>query len=62
VENLARQLRRNPFRTFVHSASAMDHVIRRAGLELVSRSCTWTWCADVWSFAPRRLTFLPPGP
>ena len=48
VENLARHLRRNPFRTFVHSASAMDHVIRRAGLELVSRSCTWTWCADVY--------------
>ena len=48
VENLARQLRRNPFRTFVHSASAMEHVIRRAGLELVSRTCTWTWCADVY--------------
>ena len=48
VENLARQLRRNPFRTFVHSASAMDHVSRRAGLELVCRSCTWTWCADVY--------------
>ena len=48
VQNLARQLRRNPFRTFVHSVSAMDNVIRRAGLELVSRSCTWTWCADVY--------------
>ncbi len=48
VENLARQLRRNPFRTFVHSASAMEHVILRAGLELVSRSCTRSWCADVY--------------
>ena len=48
VQNLARQVRRNPFRTFVHSASAMDHVIRRAGFELVSRSCTRTWCADVY--------------
>ena len=48
LQNLGRQLRRNPFRTFVHSASAMDHVIRRAGLELVSRSSTWTWCADVY--------------
>ena len=48
VQNLARQVRRNPFRTFVHSASAMDHVIRRTGLELVSRSCTCTWCADVY--------------
>ena len=51
VQNLGRQLRRNPFRTFVHSASAMDHVIRRAGLELLSRSCTWTWCADVYRHA-----------
>jgi SAM-dependent methyltransferase len=48
VENLARQLRRNPFRTFVHSAAAMEHVIRRAGFELVSHSCTRTWCADVY--------------
>ena len=51
VQNLGRQLRRNPFRTFVHSASAMDQVIRRAGLELLSRSCTWTWCADVYRHA-----------
>lgn len=48
VQNLARHLRRNPFRTFVHSASAMEHVIRRSGLELVSRGCTRTWCADVY--------------
>jgi SAM-dependent methyltransferase len=48
VENLARQLRGNPFRTFVHSAAAMERVIRRAGFELVSHSCTRTWCADVY--------------
>jgi len=48
LENFVRQLCRNPFRTFVHSVSAMDDVIRRAGLELVSHSCTWTWCADVY--------------
>ena len=48
VENLARHLRGNPFRTFVHSASAMEHVIRRAGFELVGRSSTRTWRADVW--------------
>ncbi len=48
VDNLARQVRRNPFRTFVHSAAAMEHVIRRGGFELVSRSHTWTWCADVY--------------
>jgi SAM-dependent methyltransferase len=48
MQNLARQLCRNPFRTFVHSASAVEHVIRQAGFELVSRSCTRTWCADVY--------------
>jgi magnesium-protoporphyrin O-methyltransferase len=48
LQNLARKLRRNPFRTFVHSASAMDHVIRRAGFELISRDCTRMWCADVY--------------
>ena len=48
VQNLLRQLRRNPFRTFVHPASAMDHVISRYGLELLSHSYTWTWCADVY--------------
>jgi ubiquinone/menaquinone biosynthesis C-methylase UbiE len=48
LQNLARRLTRNPFRTFVHSASAVEHVIRRAGFELVSRSCTRTWCADVY--------------
>jgi SAM-dependent methyltransferase len=48
VQNLARQLRRNPFRTFVHSASGMEHMIGRAGFELVSRICTRTWCGDVY--------------
>ena len=48
LQNFARQLRRNPFRTFVHSASAVEHVIRRAGFELISRTCTGTWCADVY--------------
>jgi SAM-dependent methyltransferase len=48
LQNVARQLRRNPFRTFVHSASAVEHVIRRAGFEVVSRTCTRTWCADVY--------------
>jgi magnesium-protoporphyrin O-methyltransferase len=48
LQNVARELCRNPFRTFVHSASAVDHVIRRTGFELVSRSSTRTWCADVY--------------
>jgi SAM-dependent methyltransferase len=48
LQNAARQLCRNPFRAFVHSASAMEHVIRGAGFEMVSRSCTRMWCADVY--------------
>jgi magnesium-protoporphyrin O-methyltransferase len=48
LQNLTRRLTRNPFRTFVHSASAVEHVIGRAGFGLVSRSCTRTWCADVY--------------
>jgi hypothetical protein len=32
----------------VHSASVMENVIRCAGFSLLSRSCTRTWCADVY--------------
>lgn len=48
IQNVGRQLRGNPFRTFVHSAAVMENVIRRKGFELLSRSCTRTWCADVY--------------
>ena len=48
VENVARQLRRISFRTFVHSASAVEGRIRESGFSLQSRSCTRTWCADVY--------------
>jgi SAM-dependent methyltransferase len=48
IQNVGRQLRRNPFRTFVHSPSAMENVIRRAGFSLFSRGCTRTWRADVY--------------
>jgi magnesium-protoporphyrin O-methyltransferase len=51
LQNVARALCRNPFRTFVHSASAVEDVIRRAGFELVGRSYTRTWCADVYRHA-----------
>jgi magnesium-protoporphyrin O-methyltransferase len=48
VENVGRQIRRNAFRTFVHSATTMENRIRRTGFQLVNRSRTWTWCADVY--------------
>ena len=48
VQNVARRTTGNSFRTFVHSAAAMENVIRRMGFKLLSRSCTRTWCADVY--------------
>jgi hypothetical protein len=48
IQNVGRRLRGNPFRTFVHSPSVMEDVIRRAGFSLLSRGCTPTWCADVY--------------
>jgi hypothetical protein len=48
IQNVGRQLGGNPFRTFVHSASLMESVIRRAGFSLLSRGFTRTWCADVY--------------
>lgn len=51
IQNLGRQMTGNPFRTFVHSASAMEHLILRTGFAMLSRSCTRTWCADVYGRA-----------
>ncbi len=51
-ENAARRLAGNPFRTFVHSLAEMQHVITNAGFELVSRSQTRIWSADVYAKAP----------
>jgi len=48
LENFIRRVRTNPFRTFIHSAAGMEDRIRRADFTLVSRRCTWTWCADVY--------------
>lgn len=51
VENAARRLAGNPFRTFVHPVAEMQQVIGSAGFELVSRSQTRTWAADVYAKA-----------
>ena len=47
-ENAARQLVRNPFRTFVHPAADMERLIRGGGFRLVSRRGTVAWCADIY--------------
>jgi SAM-dependent methyltransferase len=59
LENLVRRLKRNPFRTFLHSPARMQQVLERGGFELVSRDHTATWAADVFvrrSCRPRRPT------
>ena len=48
IQNVGRRITGNPFQTFVHSAAAMESVIRRAGFELLNRTHTRTWCADVY--------------
>lgn len=47
IENAQRRRKRSPFRTFVHSAVAMEQVVRRSGFDLVSRRRTWMWSIDV---------------
>ena len=48
LENGRRRLARNPFRTFVHPAAAIESIIGRAGFRLASRRTTWMWSADVY--------------
>ncbi|AMY10790.1 Mg-protoporphyrin IX methyl transferase [Luteitalea pratensis] len=48
LENGGRWLARNAFRTFVHSAAAIEATIGRGGFRLVSRHQTWMWSADVY--------------
>ena len=48
LENALRRWRTNPFRMFVHPASRMETLVRRAGFELVSRRRTLMWSADAF--------------
>jgi hypothetical protein len=48
LENLRRRVSRNPFRTFVHSAVAMEDRVVTAGFERISRQQTLIWCIDVY--------------
>ena len=47
LENALRRRKGISFRTFVHSAAAMEEAVRRSGFDLVSRKRTWMWCIDV---------------
>ncbi len=48
LENLWRQLRGNPFRTFVHLPQRMSAVLEAAGLARTARGATLVWTVDVY--------------
>ncbi len=49
LENLRRRAFGHTFRTFVHSAVAMETVILSAGFERITRRQTPIWCVDVYA-------------
>ena len=48
ADNLKRMLAGNSFRTFAHSPSDMERMIRRGRFALSSREQTWIWSIDVF--------------
>ena len=48
LQNALRRMAGKPFRTFVHSSTAMERLIGGGGFRLVSRRGTMAWCADVY--------------
>jgi SAM-dependent methyltransferase len=48
LDNLRRALARNPFRTAVHSAAAMEQVITASGFCRIHRSTSLAWAVDVY--------------
>ena len=48
VQNVFRALRRNPFRSFVHSVAAMDALIRSLGFTLRHKVRTFAWEVAVY--------------
>lgn len=48
LQNFARRVLRDSFRTFVHRPAEMERVLLDAGLELASRVRTWVWVVDVY--------------
>jgi methyltransferase family protein len=49
LDNARRRILRNPFRTFVHSAAAMERVLTAAGFQRAGRQLTLVWCVDVYT-------------
>lgn len=51
LENLARRLTRDPFRSFVHSPRAMAERLRDRGLVRRRATRTWTWQIEIYERA-----------
>ena len=49
VTNVARRLRQNSFRSYVHSVDAIDAAVQRQGLRLCSVTETFSWRVAVYS-------------
>ena len=49
AENLARRVRGNPFRTFIHSIDAIDSILERNGLQRSWVRDTFAWRVAVYS-------------
>jgi 2-polyprenyl-3-methyl-5-hydroxy-6-metoxy-1,4-benzoquinol methylase len=47
-EEAARRLTGNDFEVFVHPASRMEEIVRRAGFALARRRGRWVWGADIY--------------
>lgn len=48
ADNVARGLRGNSFRSFVHPVAAMEALLTSAGFRRVSRTASLAWCMDVF--------------
>jgi len=49
LDNGVRRIRGNPFRSFVHSTTSMETFVHARGFDLVSRSSSVAWTADVYT-------------
>ena len=51
LQNMVRALFRNPFRGFVHSAPAMEALLKQHGFVRIERRATLKWSADLYGRA-----------
>jgi magnesium-protoporphyrin O-methyltransferase len=49
MENTARRLKKDDFRTFLHPPERMARIIQQADFQLTDRGHTWTWRSDVYA-------------